>query len=142
MSFLIDPPWLYASGVAYGRLMPERTPAARAVQTATAGVFLATSISLYLDRPWTRPIWRACRAESGRDWMLNSGVFHLDHRRASARTHVVSALLFVTYPLWLMLGERTARARAPSRRGGELAFEPAHNGGRRTAHIEEPATAP
>jgi hypothetical protein len=142
MSFLIDPPWLYASGVAYGRLMPERTPAARAVQTATAGVFLATSISLYLDRPWTRPIWRACRAESGRDWMLNSGVFHLDHRRASARTHVVSALLFVTYPLWLMLGERTARTRAPSRRGGELAFEPANNGGRRTAHIEEPATAP
>jgi hypothetical protein len=142
MSFLIDPPWLYASGFAYGRLMPERTPAARAVQTATAGVFLATSISLYLDRPWTRPIWRACRAQSGRDWMLNSGVFHFDHRRASARTHGISALLFATYPLWLMLGERTARARAPSRRGGELAFEPANNGGRRTAHIEEPATAP
>ncbi len=53
MSFLIDPPWLYATGVAYGRLMPERTPAARAVHTATAGAFLATSISLYLDRPWT-----------------------------------------------------------------------------------------
>jgi len=111
MSFLIDPPWLYATGVAYGRLMPERTPAARAVQTATAGAFLATSISLYLDRPWTRPIWRACRAESGRDWMLNSGVFKFDHRRAGPRAHIISALLFVTYPWWLLLGERAGRRR-------------------------------
>ena len=35
MSFLIDPPWLYATGRAYGHLMPERTPAARALHTAT-----------------------------------------------------------------------------------------------------------
>jgi hypothetical protein len=46
MSFLIDPPWLYATGRAYGALMPERTPRARAVSKATAGVFLTTSISL------------------------------------------------------------------------------------------------
>ncbi len=109
MSFLIDPPWLYATGRAYGRLMPERTPAARAVQAATAGAFLATSISLYLDRPWTRPIWRMCRASSGRDWMLNSGVFRFDAKRAGRRTHVTSAMLFATYPSWLMLGERRAR---------------------------------
>jgi len=109
MSFLIDPPWLYATGRAYGRLMPERTPVARAVSSATAGVFLATSISLYLNRPWTRGIWEACRAEDGRDWMLNSGVFRFDPRRAGWRTHAVSALLFATYPLWLRLGERTAR---------------------------------
>lgn len=112
MSFLIDPPWLYATGRAYGRLMPdERTPVARAVRTATAGAFLVTSISLYLDRPWTRPIWKACRASSGRDWMLNSGVFGFDHARAGRRTHVVSALLFVTYPWWLWLGERAGRKR-------------------------------
>ena len=54
MSFLIDPPWLYATGRVYGQLMPERTPAARALHTATAGTFLLTSISLYLNRPWTR----------------------------------------------------------------------------------------
>jgi hypothetical protein len=112
MSFLIDPPWLYATGVAYGRLMPERTPAARAVHTATAGAFLATSVSLYFDRPWTRPIWRACRAESGRDWMLNSGVFKFDYRRASRRTHAISALIFATYPWWLRWGEERSRARS------------------------------
>jgi hypothetical protein len=110
MSFLIDPPWLYATGRAYGRLLPdEDAPLARAVHTATAGVFLITSISLYLDRPWTRPIWKACRASSGRDWMLNSGVFGFDPARASRRTHLVSALLFVTYPFWLLLGERRGR---------------------------------
>ncbi len=115
MSFLIDPPWLYATGRAYGRLMPERTPAARAVQTATAGMFLATSVSLYLDRPWTRPIWEACRARSGRDWMLNSGVFRFDFRRAGKRTHLISTLVFATYPWWLWLGERRSRRRsAPS----------------------------
>lgn len=111
MSFLIDPPWLYATGRLYGRTMPERTPMARAVHTATAGAFLATSISLYLDRPWTQPIWRLCRAESGRDWMLNSGVFRFDQRRAGQGTHLVSALAFATYPWWLWLGERDARRR-------------------------------
>jgi hypothetical protein len=111
VSFLIDPPWLYATGHVYGRLMHERTPAARALHTATAGAFLATSISLYLDRPWTRPIWRACRAESGRDWMLNSGVFGFDHRRAGPRVHAVSALIFATYPWWLWLGEKIGRRR-------------------------------
>jgi hypothetical protein len=109
MSFLIDPPWLYATGRVYGRLMPERTPAARAVRTATTGAFLATSVSLYLNLPWTRPIWERCRAEDGRDWMLNSGVFHLDRRRAGWRTHAISTALFVTYPWWLLLGERAGR---------------------------------
>ncbi len=109
MSFLIDPPWLYATGKAYGRMMPERTPTAKAVEGATIGAFLATSISLYLERPWTKPIWRACRASSGRDWMLNSGVFKLDWRRAGPRTHLASALLFATYPLWLALGLKRGR---------------------------------
>jgi hypothetical protein len=111
VSFLIDPPWLYATGRAYGRMMPERTPAARAVSGATAGVFLATSISLYFNGRWTRRIWEACRAESGRDWMLNSGVFRLDHRHAGRRVHAISALIFATYPAWLVLGERAGRRR-------------------------------
>ncbi len=111
MSFLIDPPWLYATGRVYGRLMPKRTPAARAVQTATAAAFLTTSISLYLNRPWTKPIWEGCRAQDGRDWMLNSGVFQIDQRRAGMRTHAIAATLFATYPWWLWLGERAGRAR-------------------------------
>ena len=112
MSFLIDPPWLYANGEAYARLAPEplQGRAAKAAWAGTIAVFLATSVSLYLNREWTRPIWRACRAEDGRDWMLNSGVFRFDHQRAGARTHAVAALLFATYPLWLWLGYRRGRA--------------------------------
>jgi hypothetical protein len=104
MSFLIDPPWLYANGrVLATQVPPEQRDKLAA---ATLGVFLVTSISLYLDRRWTTPIWRLVRARSGRDWMLNSGVFKLDADRAGTPTHLVSGALFATYPLWLWLGLR------------------------------------
>jgi len=110
MSFLIDPPWLYATGRAYGKLMPNEDAKAKALQGATIGAFLATSISLYLQARWTKPIWKLCRAESGRDWMLNSGVFKVDWRKAGAGTHLLSAAFFLTYPLWLWLGLKRGRA--------------------------------
>ena len=107
MSFLIDPPWLYANGRMIGSAAPERaqTPLA----AATAITFLGVSISLYLNRPWTRPIWRLCPAGSGRDWMLNSGLLRIDARRAGFRTHAIAAAIFATYPLWLWLGLRAER---------------------------------
>lgn len=106
MSFLIDGPWLYANGRVLAHAPREQQDKLAA---ATLGVFLATSVSLYLNRPWTRPIWSMCRASSGRDWMLNSGVLRIDAQRAGRRTHVVSALLFATYPVWLWLGLRNGR---------------------------------
>jgi hypothetical protein len=105
MSFLIDPPWLYANGRVLAKAPPR---ARRPLAAATLTTFVVTSVSLYLDRGWTRPIWRLCRARSGRDWMLNSGVLRLDPERADPRTHAVSAALFATYPLWLWLGLRNA----------------------------------
>lgn len=105
MSFLIDPPWLYANGRAIAAVTDDETTRA-ALGAATMAVFWGVSIPLYLNRPWTRPIWRACRAASGRDWMLNSGVTRFEHERPPARTHVVAALIFATYPLWLWLGIR------------------------------------
>lgn len=111
MSFLIDGPWLYAIGrTATARVEDER--AAAALLAATIGVFYGVSIPLYLDRRWTRPIWRLCRAESGRDWMLNSGVFRFRYKRPGLRTHVLAAALFATYPLWLALGDRHGRRRS------------------------------
>jgi len=108
VSFLIDPAWLYANGQAYARLgpAPERPDAARVLGVGTVAAFWVVSVSMYLNQPWTQPLARACRAEDGRDWMLNSGVFRFDHRGAGGRTHVVAALLFLTYPLWLLLGYR------------------------------------
>ena len=104
MSFLIDGPWLYANGRAIARTGHPTELAA-----GTMAVFWGVSIPLYLNQRWTRPVWRLCRAQSGRDWMLNSGVFSLDHERASTRTHAVSAAIFATYPLWLWLGYRHAK---------------------------------
>ncbi len=104
MSFLIDPPWLYANGRAIAAATPAE--AHKPLAAATTPVSWGVSIPLYLDARWTRPIWRACRADSGRDWMLNSGLLHLEHRRPPRSTHVISALIFATYPLWLALGLR------------------------------------
>ncbi|MEX1140778.1 MAG: hypothetical protein WD993_03085 [Thermoleophilaceae bacterium] len=111
MSFLIDPALLYAQGRAYSAVAGDDRPAVAdaAVAATTLAVFWGVSVGLYLDKPWTRPIWRACRAESGRDWMLNSGVTRFDWRRAGPRTHAISAAIFFTYPLWLLLGMRSGR---------------------------------
>ena len=108
MSFLIDPPWLYANGRAYAAVGPPGT-AATAVGAATIATFWAVSVSLYLNKPWTRPIWKACRAEDGRDWMLNSGVLRFEHEDPPARTHIAGAALFASYPWWLWLGLRHGR---------------------------------
>ncbi|HEX2233051.1 MAG TPA: hypothetical protein VHG69_06770 [Thermoleophilaceae bacterium] len=106
MSFLIDAPWLYTNGQVYARMAPESAQgdAARALGAATIALFWLVSVSLYLNRPWTDRIAKACGADSGRDWMLNSGVLRIDHRRAGTGTHAVAALIFLTYPLWLWLG--------------------------------------
>jgi hypothetical protein len=112
VSFLIDPPWLYASGRAYAHLTadePDRPARDAAVAAATMAVFWGVSVSLYRNARWAHPIARLCRAESGRDWMLNSGVLRLDWRRAGRPTHAVSAALFASYPLWLWLGMRHER---------------------------------
>jgi hypothetical protein len=116
VSFLIDPPWLFANGEAYARVAPDSAqgPAAKILGTGTVALFWVTSISLYLNRDWTRGIWEACGAADGRDWMLNSGVFRFDATRAGPRTHALAALLFATYPLWLWLGYRHGRRAGPT----------------------------
>jgi hypothetical protein len=105
MSFLIDGPWLYANGRAIARTTDNPAPLA----AGTMAVFWGVSIPMYLNQRWTRPIWRACRAESGRDWMINSGVLKVDADKVSTKGHAISAAIFATYPLWLWLGLRHGR---------------------------------
>jgi hypothetical protein len=108
VSFLADPPLLVLTGAAIERLSPdERTK--DQVGTAVVGTFLVTSGLLYVNAPWMRWFWRACRAETGRDWMLNSGVLRVRHREARWPTHVLGVAIFATYPSWLRLGRRLAR---------------------------------
>lgn len=115
MSFLIDAPWLYATGNAYARLAPAHTRERNALKlgVATIGAFYALSIPLYLNQRWTKPVWKACRATSGRDWMVNSGLLRFDADRISPRGHKLAAMIFASYPLWLWLGYRNGKAAAP-----------------------------
>jgi hypothetical protein len=107
MSFLIDPPLLVGTGALIEKIADDEDTAAKLEKLTIVG-FLATSISLYLNAPWTKWIADMCRADSGRDWMLNSGVFKFDHEEVSARTHLASALIFATYPVWLRIGRKLA----------------------------------
>jgi hypothetical protein len=107
MSFLIDPPLLVGTGALIEKITDDEESARRLEQLTIAG-FLATSISLYLNAPWTRWIAAMCQADSGRDWMLNSGVFKFDHEEMSPRTHLASAAIFATYPIWLRMGRKLA----------------------------------
>lgn len=107
MSFLIDPALLYAGGRAYRAVtaeQPDSTTRDAAVGAGFMAVFWGVSIGLYLNQRWTKPVWWICRARSGRDWMLNSGVLKIDETQVGRPTHVVAALIFATYPLWLWLG--------------------------------------
>lgn len=123
-SFLLDPPMLFAGGVILGRLLGDGRGSAgcrstlQALEVLTIAVFWGTSISLYLNKEWTRWIWEMCGAESGRDWMLNSGVFSFDHRKTRPSTHAISAAILSTYPAWLLLGVRAgARWRSTAAAG-------------------------
>ena len=97
MSFLIDPPLLYASGTAYRRLPRER---ARTMGAVTLAAFWLVSVSCWLNLPYARPLWKAFGSRDGRDFMVNSGVFGFDPDPHPA----IAAAIFATYPLWLLLG--------------------------------------
>ena len=76
MSFLLDPPLLFASGV----LIERRLPADRrdVAEAATLGVFFGGSFGLYNNVPGLGLLWRPFRARNGRDFMWNSGVFNVN----------------------------------------------------------------
>jgi hypothetical protein len=113
-----------AGGAATARLTGDERRR-RVAEWATLGVFLGTSVSLYCNAPWTNWLARACRAESGRDWMLNSGITHFAHERPRPAVHLLAAGLFATYPLWFRLGVRLGRRAGASRSSGAHAEAPA-----------------
>ena len=110
MSFLVDAPWQVVNGYAIARVSPNRT-VERALEIAIDAAFLAVSVPMYLDAEWTESIWKPTGSESGRDWMINSKVFHFEHKKPTWRTHLAAAAVFATYPLWLRLGLALGRRR-------------------------------
>lgn len=107
MSFLLDPGLLVASGAAIEKVVPNEYR--DLVEAATIGTFMGISGALYANAPGLGLFWKPFRATGGRDFMLNSGVFHFEHERPGWRTHAAAATIFVTYPLWLKLGRGLGR---------------------------------
>ena len=103
MCFLVDPPWLAANGYLIAKVSPNEK-VERALELAVDAAFFAVSIPLYLNAKWTEPVWKPTGSASGRDWMINSRVFRFEHQKPTWRTHLASAAIFATYPLWLKLG--------------------------------------
>ena len=118
MSFLTDPPALFASGEVYARAAPESAQGgmARAAGTATVATFVLCSLALYLELPVAQTIARRLRTRSGRDLMINSWIGDLDYKRPGARTHALAALMFALYPLWWWLGWDHGRRSRPRSR--------------------------
>lgn len=113
MSFLLDPPLLTAAGALIERrLPPEQRDLAAA---ALSGVFVGGSVALYLEVPGLGFIWRWFRAETSRDFMINSGVFHRPHRDLRWPTHAFAAAMFATYPMWVALGRRLGKGHDQAR---------------------------
>ncbi|MEZ0229911.1 MAG: hypothetical protein ACAI25_14905 [Planctomycetota bacterium] len=110
-SFLIDPFLLFADGLVLA-LLWERHWKARfskalpfGIAAAILVIFYSVSISLWFNLAWVDGFAQAMpRAETGRDWMLNSGVFHFEHATPSRAARIFSACFFATYPGWLALG--------------------------------------
>jgi hypothetical protein len=115
MSFIADPPILYAAGEAYARGAPESAQgrAAQAAGAVSVAACLAVSVALWSDQDWVRPLWRAFGATSGREFQATNGLVRWKGaRKAGPREHALAAAGFATYPLWFWLGwDRGRRAR-------------------------------
>lgn len=109
MSFLFDPPMLVASGVLIERTLPDdRRDVAEA---ATLGVFFGGSFGLYNNVPGLGVLWRPFRAQNGRDFMWNSGVFGVNTQQLRWPMHALAGGIFAAYPFFIKLGRWLGRVR-------------------------------
>ena len=107
MSFLLDPPLLFASGVLIERALPEERR--DVAEAATLGVFFSGSFGLYNNVPGLGLLWRPFRARNGRDFMGNSGVFGVQTDKADWPLHAAAGGIFATYPFFLKFGRKLGR---------------------------------
>ena len=114
MSFLVDPPLLYAAGRAYATSAPESAQgdAAKVAGAATVVVFAGASLGLWTNKSWAKPMWFWSRARSGREFQATTGLVRWDGAGSpSARAHALAAAGFLTYPFWFWLGWDAGRRR-------------------------------
>jgi hypothetical protein len=107
VSFLLDPPLLFASGLLIERALPEERR--DVAEAATLGVFFSGSFGLYNNVPGLGLLWRPFRAKNGRDFMWNSGVFGVKTDKPGWPLHAAAGGIFATYPFFLKYGRILGR---------------------------------
>jgi hypothetical protein len=110
VSFILDPPLLVASGAAIEAVAGEDETNSRRLRAATTALFIGVSLGLYANAPGLERIWRTSGARSGREFMLTSGLAHIDEQRITPGRHAAALSLFALYPLWARLGGAIVRA--------------------------------
>lgn len=109
MAFLMDAPMLVASGMAISKVAPDEA-VARKLERATVVAFIAGATAFYVNAPGFDTIAKKVfRSEDGREFMVNSMVLNLDHRKLTGKRHLVAVGLLASYPLWMKLGRRLGR---------------------------------
>lgn len=120
-SFLADPFLLLALGFLVAQI--ARRTARRTGQTSIEGrirwggallvlaVTWGVSLSLYFNLEWVSWIPKLFGSKDGRDFMFNSGILDLPTEHVTGKTHLLAAAMFLTYPVWLVLGVWLGRKR-------------------------------
>jgi len=110
MSFLIDPVLLVVCGALIvwlrNRLLYRVTRhATKVIGFIVVVLFWVIAGSLYLNFGWFDWLWLwTGRAVNGRDFMINSGVFHFEYVYTTGLIDTIALMLFALYPLWLYCG--------------------------------------
>ncbi|NWF95835.1 MAG: hypothetical protein HXY34_06800 [Candidatus Thorarchaeota archaeon] len=93
-----------------GERFPTRTraPIGTALAIFSLCVIVFTSTSLYLNLSYMNWFWMpfSPAVTSGRDLMINSGIFHFESVNTAGLIDALAAIQVLLYPLWTYLGLR------------------------------------
>jgi hypothetical protein len=111
LTFLIDPPLLMVFSLvsmtigSWARIRTSR-PVGSILVVLSLVVIMFTSSSLYFNCWWLDWFWQpfSPAVTSGRDLMVNSGLFAFDTSTPSIVSDALAVLQIALYPLWSYLG--------------------------------------
>jgi len=113
MTFLIDPALLILLSLVscwIGQLVESKTTASvgKILSIFSLCVIIFTSTSLYLNLWYMDWFWQPFTplVASGRDLMINSGVFHFESVNTMGLIDTLAAIQIILYPLWTYIGLR------------------------------------
>ncbi|MGY5860108.1 MAG: hypothetical protein RTU63_12120 [Candidatus Thorarchaeota archaeon] len=113
MTFLIDPALLILFSLVscwIGHIVRNKTalPVGKILSVFSLCVIIFTSTSLYLNMWYMDWFWQpfAPLVTSGKDLMINSGVFYFESTNTAGLIDILAAIQIILYPLWTFIGLR------------------------------------